>query len=241
MTVDLLAGFKPFYKNVLEKFMSETCKKTMPWQVGSLSKADYELASDKTGGQGPLSKSPYFCEFYIFIIMGTPWGEYNSDLLVENIWMGWSESSSSWLEQGDERDVKITGLVETLLVLAEIHGRVLISNSREVVDPWSQHHRIQILTTINTRKETALSVPWCKPSKWNRFIQTVRQILVVCNSSSRKLKYAKSSPCSWSNAKHYLEVKHWVTRVCIKAWTTVEGRLKLDVCTGVEWVSLSAI
>lgn len=72
--------------------------------------------------------------------------------------MGWSESSSSWLEQGDERDIKITGLVETLLVLAEIHGRVLISNSREV-DPWSQHHRIQILTTINTRKETALSVP----------------------------------------------------------------------------------
>lgn len=55
--------------------------------------------------------------------------------------MGWSESSSSWLEQGDERDIKITGLVETLLVLAEIHGRVLISNSREV-DPWSQHHRI---------------------------------------------------------------------------------------------------
>lgn len=30
MTVDLLAGFKPFYKNVLEKFMPETCKKTMP-------------------------------------------------------------------------------------------------------------------------------------------------------------------------------------------------------------------
>lgn len=121
---------------------------------------------------------------------------------------GWSESSSSWLEQGDERDIKITGLVETLLVLAEIHGRVLISNSREV-DPWSQHHRIQILTTINIRKETALSVPWCKPSKWNRFLQTVRQILVLCNSSSRKLKYAKSSPCSWSNAKHYLEVKHY--------------------------------
>lgn len=71
MMVDLLAGFKPFYKNVLEKFMSETCKKTMPWQVGSLSKDDYELAGDKTGGQGPLSKSPYFREFYIFIIMGT--------------------------------------------------------------------------------------------------------------------------------------------------------------------------
>lgn len=27
MMADLLAGFKPFYKNVLEKFMSETCKK----------------------------------------------------------------------------------------------------------------------------------------------------------------------------------------------------------------------
>lgn len=26
MMADLLAGFKPFYKNVLEKFMSETCK-----------------------------------------------------------------------------------------------------------------------------------------------------------------------------------------------------------------------
>lgn len=70
MMADLLAGFKPFYKNVLEKFMSETCKKKIvPWQVGSLSKAYCELAGDKTGGQVPLSKSPYFCEFYIFIIM----------------------------------------------------------------------------------------------------------------------------------------------------------------------------
>lgn len=35
------------------------------------------------------------------------------------------ESPSSWLEQGDGRDIKITGLVETwpaLLVLAEVHG-----------------------------------------------------------------------------------------------------------------------
>lgn len=27
MMVDLLGGFKPFYKNLLEKFMSETCLK----------------------------------------------------------------------------------------------------------------------------------------------------------------------------------------------------------------------
>lgn len=151
---------------------------------------------------------------------------------------------AAWLEQGDGRDIKITGLVETwpaLLVLGEIHGRVLTSNSREV-DPWSRTTGTKFWQqSTQWRKETALSVPWYKPSKWNRFLQTVRQILVVCYSSSRKLKYAKSSPRWWSNAKHHLEVKHWVTRVCIKAWTTVEGRLKLDVCTAVKWVSRSHI
>lgn len=61
------------------------------------------------------------------------------------------ESPSSWLEQGDGRDI-LVGTWPTLLVLAETHERVLTSNSREV-DLWSQDHRNQILTTIYTMKE----------------------------------------------------------------------------------------